>query len=83
MKLMSKKITNIESNRRYRCHQVGLRRKKQQLRDSIGYFFVHNKIPFKVTESTFFRMMFKTAIKVGENIPPPTACELLEIYLPK
>ena len=51
--------------------------------NAFGRFVVHNRLPFAVAESPWTRPLLRVASEVVPDIPPPSAYELAEVWLPR
>ena len=72
-----------ESKKQTKIKSPWFKKSKEKLMNAFGRFVVHNRLPFAVTKSLWTRSLLRVALEVGPSIPPLTAYELAEVWLPR
>ena len=72
-----------ERKKQTKIKSLWFKKSKEKLMNAFGRFVVHNRLPFAVAESPWTRPLLRVASKVRSSIPPPTAYELAEVWLPR
>ena len=72
-----------ESKKQTKIKSPWFKKSKEKLMNAFGRFVVHNRLPFAVAKSPWTQLLLRVTSEVGPNIPPPTAYECAEVWLPR